>query len=496
MPKTDFMIEEATISDMQDALKSGALTSKALVEGYLERIQTIDKSGPTLNAIITINPKAIEEAEKLDAEFAASKTFKGPLHGVPVVVKDQVETKDMMTTFGSIAQDGYMPTDDATAIKKLKRAGAIILAKTAMPDFATSWFAFCSKIGETKNPYVLARDPGGSSGGTAAAVSANLGMVGIGEDTGGSIRLPASFTNLVGVRVTPGLISRNGMSPLVVFQDTSGPMARTVKDAALLLDAIVGFDPTDQYTTAALIGAHKGSYADVLDADSMKGARLGVVRNAFGSNSDPDCASVNGVITKAFDTAKKAGAILVDVEIPDLMDHIIYTSLYLTHSRHDINAFLASRPNMPTRSLEEIHATGKFDPTLDLLVDIFDGPNKPEDDPDYYKKLAARDQFQRLVVGIVGNNSLDALVFPCVQVLPPTKQEVRDGKHKCLTFPTNTLIASQTWMPSICLPAGFTDEGVPVGMELVVLPYHEADLFRLGYGFEQTTRHRRAPSYL
>jgi amidase len=178
------------------------------------------------------------------------------------------------------------------------------------------------------------------------------------------------------------------------------------------------------------------------------------------------------------------------------MDHIIDTSLYLIHSRHDINGFLASRPNMPTGSLEEIQASGKFDPTLDLLLDIFNGPKKPEDDPDYYRKLAARDQFQRLVVGIVGRNALDALVFPCVQVLPPTKQEVRDGKHKCLTFPTNTLIASQTWMPSICLPAGFNEDGVPVGMELVVLPYHEPDLFRLGYGFEQTTKHRRAPSYL
>ena len=150
-----------------------------------------------------------------------------------------------------------MPVDDATAIKKLKAAGAIILAKTAMPDFATSWFAFCSKIGETKNPYVLARDPGGSSGGTAAAVSANLGMIGIGEDTGGSIRLPASFTNLVGVRVTPGLISRNGMSPLVVFQDTAGPLTRTVTDAAILLDALVGYDPKDEYTTNALIAKHE-----------------------------------------------------------------------------------------------------------------------------------------------------------------------------------------------------------------------------------------------
>jgi amidase len=491
-----FQIEEATIGDVHAAYASHALTVKELVSAYLDRIEKIDKSGPKLNSIISVNPKALEAATALDTEYARTGKLVGPLHGVPVVVKDQVETKDVMTTFGSIAQDGYMPKDDATAIKKLKAAGAVILAKTAMPDFATSWFAFCSKSGETKNPYVLARDPGGSSGGTAAAVSANLGLVGIGEDTGGSIRLPSSFTNLVGVRVTPGLISRNGMSPLVVFQDTSGPMARTVKDAAILLDSMIGYDPTDEYTVAALIAGQKSSYVNSLDTSSLEGARLGVVRNAFGSNDSPESAAVNRVIEKALAACKSAGATLVDITIPNVVDHIIETSLYLTHSRYDINNFLASRPNMPTRSLEAIKAEGKFDPTLDLLIDIFNGPEKPEDDPDYFRKLAARDRFQRLVVGIVGKNQLDAIVFPSVQVLPPTKNDVRAGKHKCLEFPTNTLIASQTWMPSICVPAGFSEEGIPVGLEIVVLPYHEPDLFRLGSGFEAATKHRRAPTFM
>jgi amidase len=494
MPKT-FQIEEATIGDVHAAYASGLLTAKALVTAYLERIEKLDKSGPALNSIISVNPKALEAATALDAELARSGKLTGPLHGVPVVVKDQVETKDVMTTFGSIAQDGYMPEDDATVIKKLKAAGAVILAKAAMPDFATSWFSFCSKLGETKNPYVLARDPGGSSGGTAAAVAANLGLVGIGEDTGGSIRLPSSFTNLVGVRVTPGLISRNGMSPLVVFQDTAGPMARAVKDAAILLDALVGFDPTDEYTVAAAIAGHKRSYVEALDAHSLDGARLGVVRNAFGSNAETDSAAVNRVIENALAAAKSGGATLVDIEIPNLVDHIVETSLYLTHSRHDINKFLASRSKMPTRTLEAIKAAGKFDPTLDLLIDIFNGPEKPEDDPDYYRKLAARDRFQRLVVGILARNQLDAMVFPSVQVLPPTKKEVREGKHKCLTFPTNTLIASQTWMPSICVPAGFSDEGIPVGLEIVVFPYHEPDLFRFGSGFEAVIQARRAPTF-
>ncbi|MEN2750883.1 amidase family protein [Psychrobacter sp. FBL11] len=489
-------IEELTIADMQTHLKNGSLTVRGLVEAYLDRIEAIDRSGPTLNSIITINPLALDEADRLDSHFAETGEFVGALHGVPVLVKDQIETKDMMTTFGSIAQDGYQPKDDATAVKKIKAAGAIILAKTVLPDFASSWFGFCSKQGETKNPYVLSHDPGGSSSGTAAGIAANLGLVGVGEDTGGSIRLPASFTNLVGVRVTPGLISRDGTSPLVVFQDTAGPMARTVTDAALLLDAMVGYDPKDEYTTAASIANHQGSYTDAMDINSLKNARLGVVRNAYGSNDNTESAEVNQIIDSALEQAKSAGAELIDVEIPDMMEHITETSLYGSHSRHDINEFLASRENMPIKSLEEIKEKGLFHPVLDLLIDIFEGPVNPEDEPDYFKKLAARDKFQRLVAGIVAKNNLDALVFPCIQILPPSKQDVRDGKHQVLTFPTNTLIASQTWMPSICLPAGFSKNGLPVGMELVVLPYHEPDLFRLGYAFEQANNVRRTPKYL
>ncbi len=486
-------VEELTITEMQAALRAGTYTVVDLVTAYLDRIENVDRSGPTLNSIITVNPKALEAAAESDAEFAKTGEFRGPLHGVPVVVKDQVETADMMTTFGSIAQDGYIPARDATVITKFKEAGAVILAKTALPDYATSWFGFSSKAGETKNPYSLAHDPGGSSSGTGAAVSANLGLVGVGEDTGGSIRLPASFCNLVGVRVTPGLISRDGMSPLVVFQDTAGPMARTVTDAAILLDSMIGYDSNDAYTTAALIADPGESYTKSLDADALKGARLGVVRNAFGGDDLEGAADVNKVVEASLDQARAVGAECVDITIPDLMDHILATSLYGTHSRHDINKFLASRPDMPVSSLEEIKERDLYDPVLDLLIGIFDGPLKPTDDPEYYEKLAARDHFQRLVVGLMAENGLEALVFPSIQVPPPTKEDVRAGKHEVLTFPTNTLIASQTWMPSIALPAGFTGDGLPVGIEIVVLPNHEKDLFRLGYSFEQATNHRRSP---
>ena len=231
--------------------------------------------------------------------MAASGSLSGPLCGVPVVVKDQVETAGIMTTFGSIALDGYIPDTDATAIAKLRAAGAIILAKTAMPDFATSWFGYSSQVGTTRNPYDPAHDPGGSSGGTGAAVAANLGALGVGEDTGGSIRVPASFNNLVGLKVTPGLISRAGMSPLVEFQDSAGPMCRTVSDAATLLEVLAGFDPADPCTATAVI-AGQVPYSQLLNRASLRGARIGVVRHAFGDAADPQAAAVNTVIERAW----------------------------------------------------------------------------------------------------------------------------------------------------------------------------------------------------
>jgi amidase len=490
----NFQLQEMTISDIHQAYLAGRLTCVELVQSYLDRIAAYDQKGPALNAFVALNPHALEEAAACDRRLAESKGLAGPLHGIPVAVKDQAETKGIETRFGCIGLSGYMPEEDATIISKLKQAGAIILGKTAMPDFATSWFGYSSVNGETKNPYDLIRDPGGSSAGTGAAIAANLATVGIGEDTGGSIRLPSSFNNLVGVRVTPGLISRAGLSPLVVFQDTAGPMARTVRDAAILLDAVVGYDKRDPYTTAYVIAGHKGSYTQNLDRDGLKGARIGVLKEAFGSDDDADCAQVNAVARSAIAEIKAAGAEIVEVSLPNLMDFINETSLYITHSRHDINAFLAARPALPYSSLDAIYADGRYHKNLDLIDDIMTGPQHPADDPDYYRKLAAREAFQRAVVRIMADEALNAICFPPSQVLPPKHEELRAGKWPVLAFPTNTLIAAQTWLPSICLPAGFTPAGLPVGLEIVVLPYHEPDLFRLGYAFEQATHHRRAPA--
>jgi amidase len=493
MAEQAFNLEETTIADIHRGFRGRRLTCRQLVQSYIDRIEAYDRKGPALNSIVTVNPNALAEADRLDDLLSHTGTFMGPLHGIPVVVKDQAETKGIVTTFGSIALDGYVPRHDATAIARLKDAGAIILAKTSMPDFATSWFGFSSKSGETKNPYALERDPGGSSSGTGAAVAANLAAVGIGEDTGGSIRVPASFNNLVGVRVTPGLISRAGMSPLVIFQDTAGPMTRTVTDAAIVLDALVGYDPKDPYTSAYVIAGHTGSYTRHLESDGLKGARIGVLREAFGSETDPEAAQVNALVRAAIKKMEAAGAETVEIGAPDMMERIVETSLYLLHSRHDIDQFLGARPELPYHTIGDIYAAKKYHPVLDLLDLIVQGPVHPADDPEYFRKLAAREDFQRDVVNLLAQKGLTAMCFPCVQVLPPTRNDVNAGKWTTFGFPTNTLIASQAWMPSICLPAGFTDEGIPVGMEMVVYPYHEPDLFKLGYAFEQLTHHRKAP---
>lgn len=487
-----FRIEETTIDDIHAGYRSGAISAVELVSRYLARIEAYDRKGPALNSVITVNANAEAEAAKLDAAFKSKRDLIGPLHGIPVVVKDQAETAGIQTTFGSIAAKGYVPSKDATAIRKLREAGAIILAKTAMPDWATSWFGYCSMIGETKNPYDLGRDPGGSSGGTGCAVAANLGAIGVGEDTGGSIRLPASFDNLFGLKVTPGLISRTGMSPLVVFQDSAGPMCRTVTDLAKLLQLMVGFDPEDPYTATAVIAGHT-DYVSRLDKGALKGKTIGVVRSLFGSNSDPESACVNSVVEGAIGALKSAGAKIVDVDLPDVWKFIEYSSLYINHSRSAIDSFIASRPQLPHRTLKEIYDAKKFHPALDLLVDIVGGPTDPYSDSEYYPRYVTAEKFRRSVLNEMGKAGAHALVFPTTQVQSPTRKELNAGRWKCLEFPTNTLVGAQTWMPAMSVPAGFTPGGVPVGMEILGLPYREGDLIALAYAFEQAT-HNRKPS--
>lgn len=491
---SEWTVEEATIADVHARIREGSLTVTQLVEAYLERIETLDQGGPSLNSVITVSSSALDEARALDEGFAETGELAGPLHGVPIVVKDQIETAGIITTFGSAATGDYMPPEDASAVARLKAAGAIILAKTTMPDFATSWFSTSSRSEITKNPYDLSRDPGGSSSGTASAVAANLGLVGVGEDTGGSIRLPASFCNLVGVRVTPGLISRTGMSSLVVPQDTSGPMTRTVEDAARMLDVMIGFDPADPYTAAVGVARRTESFVDALKDSTLKGKRIGVLREVFGLEDDPEGVAVNKTLDAALGQLTEAGATLLDVEIADLMHFVGYTSLYFSRSLQDMNAFIADRPNLGVESITQLHAEKKFHPKLDLFEGIATGPATLKGDPEFLDRTLAQGDFQRRVISMMLDLELDAIAFPSTRLPAPTHEDIYGDRWTCLTYPTNTVIASQLHFPAITVPAGFTANGLPVGLELMSVPYDEVRLMQVARGVEQATQGRRAPA--
>jgi Asp-tRNA(Asn)/Glu-tRNA(Gln) amidotransferase A subunit family amidase len=484
--------EELTTAAFHQQLRGGAISSADLVHWYLERIAELDAGGPRLGAVVTVNPGALAEAEALDAAFAATGELSGPLHGVPVLVKDQAETAGIPTSFGSALFADYVPARDATVVARLREAGAVVLAKTAMCDFAAGWFSFSSRTDHTKNPYALDREVGGSSAGTAAGLAANLGLLGVAEDTGGSVRVPGSFAGLFGLRPTTGLVSRTGFSPLVHFQDTPGPLGRTVGDVAALLDVMAGYDPADPFTAVAARRSGPGDYAASLAGASLSGARVGVLADAFGSH--PESGAVNDVVRAAIGALRAAGAEVVDgLELPGLPEWISGTSLYSTQSKEDITAFLAARPTAPVRSFEEIYASGTFHPLTDLMHDIAAGPKKAADAPGYFRMRLRQEEFRRALLRVMAHADVDVLVYPTVQVPPPTRQELADLRWTALTFPTNTVIASQSALPAMTVPVGMTPDGLPVGMDVLGRPLAETQLLRFARAWEEHAQPRRAP---
>lgn len=485
-------LDEITIAGLHRAYRTGELTVVAVVREYLRRIDALDRSGPRLNAVLATNEAALDRAAELDRRWADAGELAGPLHGVPVVVKDNILTADMPTTFGSIAMDGYRPTRDATVIDRLRAAGAIVLAKTTLPDWASSWFSYSSQSETTRNPFAPEHDPGGSSSGSGAAVSANLGAVGLGTDCGGSVRLPASFCGIVGVRTTPGVVPRTGSSWLVKQQDTVGPMTRTVEDAARMLDVLVGYDPGDPYSAAATIGDREGSFLSAVGDRSPVGVRLGLVTNALGSDEDADAAAVNGIVRATVERLRAAGATVVEVEIPDLTDHVVATSMYGDRSKHDLDLTLRELGDAPAASMAEIHGAGRYHQALDLFEGLMEGPDDPEASPEYLARFAARHEFTLAVEALLAGHGLDALVFPTTQVPAPSLED--RAKWTTLTFPTNTLIASQTWTPALTVPGGFTDAGLPVGIEVLGRRFDERRVVRVAGVVEAVTGARRAPA--
>jgi amidase len=492
----DKKFEELTIDAFHTALRAGELTAAELVDWYLARIQAHDRAGREIQAVVTLNPLARDEAAARDELFAVDGSLVGPLHGVPVLVKDQVETAGLRTTFGSILFEGYVPESDATLIAKLRDAGAVILAKTAMCDFAAGWFSSSSMTGHTKNPYAPTRESGGSSAGTAAGVAADFGLVGIGEDTGGSIRIPASFNNLFGLRVTTGLISRAGFSPLVHFQDTPGPIGRTVADVARLLDSIVGYDPKDPFTVTALAAPSSGGYAHAVEFEvPLASWRIGVLETGFGSDENPDAEPVNRVLRTAISRLESLGVSTApEIEIPELSDWIAGTSVYAMQSKADIDDFLAKRPHAPVSSFMEIYDSGQFHPLNDLFHDIAQAPEAIDGDVEYLRRRLDQEQFRRLILNIFAAHGVDFLIYPTVQVIPPTREELAAEKYRALTFPTNTVIAAQAGLPALTIPAGFTADGLPVGLELLGTPLAETQMLQFARAWERSTRHRKAPA--
>jgi len=487
--------EELTIDGFHSLLRTSELTAAELVDWYLARIEAHNNSGAELQAVVTVNPHAREEAVARDAYLAGKGSLAGPLHGVPVLVKDQAEMAGVRTTFGSILFDDYMPETDATVISKLRDAGAVILAKTAMCDFAAGWFSSSSVTDHTKNPYAPARESGGSSAGTAAGVAANFGLVGIGEDTGGSIRIPAAFNNLFGLRVTTGLISRAGFSPLVHFQDTPAPVARTVADLAKLLDSIVGYDPDDPFTVTASAAPDTGGYARAAAVDVPIGSwRIGVLETGFGPDDNPDARPVNQVVRAAIARLEELGVSVVpELEIAGLSDWISNTSVYVRQSKSDIDEFLAQRPGAPVSSFMEIYNSRQFHPLNDLFHGIAGGPDTVDGDFDCLQRRLNQEHFRRLVLNIFARHGIDFMAYPTVQVIPPTREELVAEKYQCLTFPTNTVIGSQAGLPALTIPVGFTAEGLPVGLELLGVPLAESKLLQLASSWEKATGLRRAP---
>jgi len=490
----DFQLLETTIHDVHEAMRAGRLTCHQLVQGYLDRIEAYDQRGPQLNTVQHLNPRALEQADSLDAVFRSVGPA-GPLHCVPVLLKDQVETRDMPTTYGSALFQDFVPERDATIVTRMRAAGAIILAKTTMGEFASRYVG--SAFGIIRNAYDPERNPSGSSGGTGSSVAANFGLVGVGEDTGGSVRGPAAVSSLVGLRPTLPLVSRTGLLPANPTQDTMGPMTRTVTDAALLLDVIAGYDPRDP-VTAYSVGHVPDSYTSGLSAQALRGARIGVLRHPMDRDVDTtseDFRQVAAVVDAAVGELASLGAEVVDpLELAglDTLLAAAIANVYETEAATD--AYLSGHANAPYRTLGAILLSGRVNPWRARGMMGLMG--KTTSDPGYLVLMKARESLRQLVLKTMADHALDAIAYPTF-TNPPSRIApdvlTNPDPDDAYARGDNRSLSPATGFPALTVPAGFTDDGLPVGLELLGRPFVEARLLGLGYAFEQGTHHRRPP---
>ena len=458
-----FKLEECTIAEIHNAYENNELTCVELTQLYLSRIEKLDQAGPSLNAFVKLDPSALDQARILDDYYQENGKFKGVLHGVPLAIKDQAETKNLETSFGSKALIGNIPEEDATIVKKLKDAGAIIVGKTTMPDFAASWWGYGSVHGETKCAYDLERDSGGSSGGTGAAVAANLVTVGIGEDTGGSIRLPSSANNLVGIRVTPGMISRNGLSPLLVLLDTAGPMARNVTDLSILLDAMAKYNHLDPLS----IKKENTSFYESLGKETKHIYKVGITED-FGIYP---CTS-------------------------EIKNMIVNTSKLITSIGHEVDASFPSMQNAE-ESFQILRAYLFFsvygfllsshkNVRKDIIWNIEKGKNLDVSD------IVKADNIRARIYQNIANffNEFDFLVCPSSSVVPfnyETKWVKQINEKTFDNYVSWLMICGSLSLvncPCISLPTSIAENGAPIGIQIIAPPHHEEKLLKFAKSLE------------
>ncbi|MBV9625588.1 MAG: amidase [Acidobacteria bacterium] len=497
IPVRPFAFEESTIEDLQARMKSGEISSRSLTEAYLARIDEVDKRGPRVNSVIEVNPDALSIAQALDQE-RKQKGIRGPMHGIPLLIKDNIDTADgMQTTAGSLALIGSKPIADSGVAMQLRIAGAVILGKTNLSEWANirsshSTSGWSGRGGLTKNPYALDRNACGSSSGSGVAVSANLCSVAVGTETDGSIVCPSSANGIVGIKPTLGLISRAGIVPIAHSQDTAGPMARTVRDAAILLGVLAAPDPRDQATSRAGV-KRETDYTRFLTADGLRGARLGVARKYFGFND-----AVDALLNRLLEEMKAAGAVLVDPA--DLESHGKFDDtellVLLYELKADLNAYLSSHTRAQVRSLTELIAFNENNKEKEMPYFGQDLFVKSEakgvlTDREYSVALAANHSLSREhgIDGVMNKFQLDAIVAPTGA--PPWLTDLANGDH---AVGGSSNAAAVAGYPNINVPAGFVF-GLPVGISFFGRAWSEPTLLKIAYGFEQLVKARTPPQF-
>lgn len=498
-PIKAFEFEETTVADLQEAMRSGRRSSRQITEAYLARIQEVDKSGPAINSVIELNPDAVAMAEERDKERQNGRV-RGPLHGVPILIKDNIDTGDrMLTTAGSLALVGQPAARDAFIVEKLRESGAVILGKTNLSEWANirsrnSTSGWSARGGLTRNPFALDRNPSGSSAGSGAAVSANLCAAAIGTETDGSIISPSAACGLVGIKPSVGLLSRSGIIPISHSQDTAGPMARTVADAAALLSALTGIDPRDPATNGSA-GKSAPDYTAFLKADALRGARIGVARNYFGVSEAAD-----KVAMSAIDAMKQAGAIVIDPAEVEMASQLgpAENIVLLFELKAGLNRYLGERAMKDgPRSLADVIKFNEANRTTELLYfgqDRFieaetKGPltTKAYLDARAKNRSLAREQG---IDAVMKKFKLDALIAP--SRIPAWITDLVTGDRSSGSCASLPAVAGY---PHITLPAGYV-HGLPIGISFIGAAWSEPKLIALAYAFEQLTKARRAPKFL